>query len=168
MLVVHVPERRLQQDPLGIGDLEQHDCVVPVRPPCDVAEERGDVGDMLERVAADQGLRLQVEEALVEQSRDQLDCAAADADVDRWSDPDSSPAAHAAEEPQEGRVMARPDLDHMRPRQPEPSDPVGRQLVGEREEVLGDRLRLDVAIGVLDESVVVARVEEQPAIRRRT
>ena len=64
--------------------------------------------------------------------------------------------------------MAGADLDHVCPGQSKPLDPAGRKLVGEREKVLGERPCLDVPGGVLDELVIVARVEQQREFRRET
>ena len=76
MLVVDVPERRLAEDPFGVGKLEQdRSVVVRLRPGTDDTEERADVRHVLERVAAHQSAPGEVDVLWPERLREERDVA---------------------------------------------------------------------------------------------
>ncbi len=168
MLVVHVPEGRLLEDPLHVRQLEQHDGLAPLpdrRPngPHELADRR----DVLERVAAHHGVGVQVRVVLGVEVRDPVDAGrrftlaplgvgpGVDADA-----PTDAGLAHHLEE----LALAAADLQHRPVREGVLLDPTLREIAREVVETLREPLGLLVASGVLGQRRIEQRVEDEPAV----
>ena len=78
MLVIHVPERRLPQDARDVGQLEEHEQVAArADRAADHAQEVSRARDVLERVAAQDAVGLEVRVLLAVQVADEHEALAA-------------------------------------------------------------------------------------------
>src|SRR5690606_35081872 len=169
VLVVDVPERALVEDALDVGQLEQHDRVEPVADAvADHPHEPGHVGDVLERVPADDRVGLQRPEALVVELGAGLDAVGQLGPQPLGVQPgvDADDPRHAGlDQVLEELALAAADLDGRAAGQVVLLDPVAGQPGGELDELAGVALGLLVAGGVLGQARVEGHVGEEPARR---